>query len=120
MTSVTIVPIAVENGGTMYRAICGQHQSSGTTAGAALDALNMQLANDQRGTLVVVQDRRPDLLFPAESQARLRELMAEWNQSRVLGTPFDTSRKAELESLVDAELAAAAQRAANAIQEADA
>jgi hypothetical protein len=50
----------------------------------------------------------------------LRELMAEWNQSRVLGTPFDTSRKAELESLVDAELAAAAQRAANAIQEADA
>jgi|CXWL01.1.fsa_nt_gi hypothetical protein len=61
MTSVTIVPIAVENGGTMYRAICGQHRSSGKTAGEALDAITLQLTSDERGTLVVFQDRKPDL-----------------------------------------------------------
>ncbi len=120
MTSVTIVPIAVENGGMMYRAICGQHRSSGKTAGEALDALTVQLSKNEGGTLVVFQDRQPDVLFPAESQDRLRELMAEWRQSRDTRTPFDASRKAELESLVDAELAAAAQRSADASQEAGA
>ena len=127
MTSVTIIPIADENGGTMYRAICGQHRSSGKTAGEALDALTTQLplavtfltSKDRELLLAALstQDLQPDVLFPAESQIRLRALMAEWRHSRDASTPFDSSRKAELDSLVDAELAAAAQRAATATQD---
>ena len=118
MTSVTIVPVAVEDGGTIYRAISGQHRSTGTTAGEALDALRAQLTSGERGTLVVVQDRKPDLLFPAESQERLRELMAEWRATRDSGASFDAARQSELEALVDAELVAAACRSAAASQEA--
>jgi hypothetical protein len=117
MTSVTIVPVSVENGGTMYRAMCGQLRSSGSTAGEALDAITLKLTGDKRRALIVVQDHIPDLLFSAESGNRLRELMAEWRQARDADLPFDSAKQSELDALVDGELAAATQRSADAVQE---
>lgn len=59
MTAVSILPISNEQGDTVYRAVAGQRESVGKTAGEALDALNKQLAQGEGGTLVVIQHFRP-------------------------------------------------------------
>jgi len=51
MTTITILP---EKAGS-YRALAGDKESTGRTAGEALDALTSQLADDEGGTLVIVQ-----------------------------------------------------------------
>jgi hypothetical protein len=54
----------------------------------------------------------PDRFFTAEQQERLEERMASWRQARDTGLRLCPQDQAELESLVDAELHAAAERAA--------
>ncbi|MCA1626271.1 MAG: hypothetical protein LC778_21265 [Acidobacteria bacterium] len=71
MTTITITPERPDT----YRAITGDKESTGRTAGEALDALTSQLTNDESGTLVIVQNRKPDRFFNVKQQARLRELM---------------------------------------------
>jgi hypothetical protein len=78
MTKVAILPVTTDQGNRSYHAIAGAKQSSGATAGAALDALTAQLSADETSTLIIVQSLRPD----------------------------------QLESLIEAELQAATQRAA--------
>jgi hypothetical protein len=38
MTKITILPVPAEKGGVSYRAVAGNRQSHGKTAGEALDA----------------------------------------------------------------------------------
>jgi hypothetical protein len=111
MTSVAIVPIPSEEG-VSYCAIAGSRQSSGKTAGQALDALNDNLSEEERGTLVIVQHHRPDQFFTASQQGRLQELMARWRAARDTGSSLPVDEQNELSALVDAELRAAADRAA--------
>jgi hypothetical protein len=92
-------------------------QSQGATAGEALDALTAQLADAERGTLVIVQDRRPDQYFNAEQQRRLAELMTRWRTCRDEGKSLPSDEAAELDALVDAELRGAGARAAAAVGE---
>lgn len=110
MTSVTIVSVPIDDGELVYRAVCGDHRSSGRTAGEALDALTAQLDSDEKGTLVIVQDRRPDSSFSAEQQARLKQLMIIWRRARDGSGSISEEQQRELESLIDAELTAAGQR----------
>jgi hypothetical protein len=81
MTTVAILPEATE-AGTTYRAVAGEKQSVGRTAGEALDALTAQLSDEEAGTLVVVQNLRPDRFFTAAQQDRLSELMSRWRTAR--------------------------------------
>jgi hypothetical protein len=60
MTKVAILPVTTDQGDMAYRAIAGAKQSSGATAGAALDALTAQLSADETSTLIIVQSLRPD------------------------------------------------------------
>jgi len=56
---VTSIPILPENPGSPtsgYRAVAGDKQSVGKSAGQALDALTAQLSEAESGTLVVVQN----------------------------------------------------------------
>src|SRR5438128_2393206 len=62
MTTIAILP---EGPGQSYRAVAGNKQSVGKTAGEALDALTAQLDEGQRGTMIVVQQFRPDQFFTA-------------------------------------------------------
>jgi hypothetical protein len=112
MTNVAILPVTTDQGGVSYRAIAGAKQSSGATAGAALDALTAQLPADEISTLVIVQSLRPDQFFTAAQQQRLDQLMARWRAARDQGTPLPAHEEAELEALIEAELHAATQRAA--------
>ncbi|MBI3821825.1 MAG: hypothetical protein HY289_03990 [Planctomycetes bacterium] len=109
MASVTILPVP-SAGGISYCAVSNGKRSQGATAGAALDALTAQMADSEGSTLVVVQHLRPDQFFNAEQRNRLSELMARWRASRDQKEPFSPAEQAELDSLIDAELRAAAAR----------
>lgn len=109
MTTITITPETVA--GADYRAVAGCRQSVGKTPGEALDAITAQLGSDETGTLIVVQNQRPDAFFTSEQRRRLDELMDQWRTARDVGTNWTLSEQAELESLVAAELDAAKRRA---------
>jgi hypothetical protein len=112
MTTITILPDSPTTQPTTYRAIAGDRQSVGRTVGEALDAINAQLADAEKSTLVVVQHLRPDQFFTAAQQQRLQELMARWRAARDGGTILPPEEQTELNALVEAELRAATLRAA--------
>src|SRR5262245_26712948 len=103
MTTVTIIPEPSEQDGITYRAVAGEIQAVGNSAGAALDALTTQLGEEERGTLVIVQNQRPDRFFTAEQQARLTDLMTRWRRARDIGKALAPQEQIELEALVRAE-----------------
>ncbi len=108
MTTITILPEKTNN----YRAFAGDKESTGRTAGEALDALTAQLADEASGLLIIVQNRKADEFFNAAQQTRLVELL----RRRKTGTlaPGETQ---ELETLIEAELNGARQRAAALLAE---
>ena len=112
MTKVAILPIPTEKGNLSYRAVAGERQSHGRTAGEALDALTAQLSEEEDSTLIIVQSLRPDRFFNAAQQQRLAELMARWRTARDKGETLPTGQQAELDLLVEAELCASTDRAA--------
>ncbi len=108
MTTITITPERADT----YRAITGDKESTGRTAGEALDALASQLTEDESGTLVIVQNRKADRFFNATQQARLTELM----QQREGGT-LSPDEAGELDSLIEAELNGTRERAEALLRE---
>jgi len=102
MTTITILPEKIDR----YRAVAGDKESTGRTAGEALDALTSQLADEENGTLVIIQNRKADQFFNASQQQRLTELM----EMRGAGNLSNTE-ETELERLVEAELDGAGKRA---------
>ena len=112
MTRVAILPVPAGAGETSYRAVAGEKESRGRTAGEALDRLTAQLSDDEASTLVVVQSLRPDRFFTAAQQQRLGELMTCWRAARDRGEALPVAEQSELDLLVETELNAAGQRAA--------
>jgi hypothetical protein len=112
MTTIILIPENPPTSPPSFRAIAGDVQALGATAGQALDAVTAQLGGPAGTTLVVVQPMQPDAWFTAEQRQRLADLMARWRAARDAGAPFPPEEQAELESLVQAELQAAVQRSA--------
>jgi hypothetical protein len=117
MTTVAISPVSDANGEKIYRAVAGDKQSTGKTAGEALDALTAQLEGDEFSTLLIIQSFRPDWFFSAFQQQRLSELMNLWRTARDEGQSLSPEQQAELDSLVEAELKAATARTAALVQQ---
>ena len=69
------------------------------------------MSDDEKGTLIIVQNYRPDCFFGAAQQKRLGELMALWRTARDNGIKFSLAEQEELDSLVELELLASADRA---------
>ncbi|HEX8248793.1 MAG TPA: hypothetical protein VF599_11505 [Pyrinomonadaceae bacterium] len=107
MTTITILPEK-----NNFRAVAGEKESIGRTAGEALDALTAQLNEEETGTLVIIQNRRSDKFFNASQQNRLTSLM-EIRKARTLSAAEET----ELENLVETELNGARQRAEELLHE---
>jgi hypothetical protein len=59
-----------------------------------------------------VQSQRPDRFFTTAQQQRLSTLMVHWRTMRDQGATLPAHEQTELETLIDAELQAAAARAA--------
>jgi hypothetical protein len=119
MTTIAILPDNPDGSTSGYRAVAGKKQALGSTAGAALDALTSQLDEAETGTLVIVQNLRPDAFFTAEQQQRLQNLMARWRSARDARNALPSEEQAELEALVEAEWRAATARAAALVHELD-
>jgi hypothetical protein len=117
MTRVTVLRDRVDDGAVTYRAVGGHTQAMGRTAGEAVDALAAQLPEDQTRTLIIVCDLRPDRFFPPDRRRRLDELMVRWRAERDSGSGLPADERAELERLVDEEVQAAGERAAEAWRE---
>ena len=116
MTRVTIVAEDPASPNTKFRASARDHESVGATVGAAIDGLAAQL-DESAGTLIIVQNLRPDAFFTAEQQQRLEELFAKWRDARDRDEPLSPPDQAELEALVKAELEGASNRANAMVQE---
>jgi hypothetical protein len=117
MTTVAILPVSDASGERIYRAVAGDKQSTGKTAGEALDALTAQLEGDEFSTLLIIQSFRPDWFFSTEQQQRLSDLMNLWRTARDEGQSLPPEQQAELDSLVEAELKAATARTAALVQQ---
>jgi hypothetical protein len=117
MTKVAILPVHGESGTVSYRAVAGDKRSEGSTAGAALDALTAQLSDEETATFLIVQSGRPDRFFSAIQHQRLAELMSRWRSAQEQGQDLPSDVKAELETLIDAELRASAARAGSLADE---
>jgi hypothetical protein len=100
----------------IYRAICGDHQAIGQTPGQALDSLETELATTTADE-GILQRFRPDDLFTAAQQQRLRELMDQFHAAIAQGTPLNPPVQAELDALVEAEMEANIQRSQRLLQQ---
>jgi len=116
MTTIAIVPEQAGANGITWRAVAGKKESTGKTAGEALDALTTQLG-DEISTLVIVQRLRPDRFFTAEQRMRLEALMTRWRTACDDSGELRAAEQAELEALVEAELEGATRRAEAVIEE---
>ena len=82
-----------------------------------MDALAAQLPEAEVGTLVIVQNMRPDRFFDADQQRRLAELMARWRAARDAGPPLPAAEQAELDGFIEEEVRAPAKRTAALLHE---
>lgn len=110
MTTITILPEETDR----YRAVAGDRESTGRTAGEALDALTLQIADEENGTLVIVQNRKADKFFDQTQQRRLTELM----ERRDTGG-LSAAEASELESLIESEIVGARRRAETLLDQID-
>ena len=118
MTKIAILPKHSSCGARTFWAVAGNKQSTGRTAGEALDALVSQLPPDDTGTMVVlVSNPRPDQFFAAAQRERLSDLMGRWRAARDGGGSFDPAEQGELDALVKAELRGSAERTAALLNE---
>ena len=76
MTTVSIETDEQLVGKPRYRAIAGKRQSTGRTAGEALDSLNKQHGGDVESALILVQRIGSDPYFSEDQYHRMKELLA--------------------------------------------
>jgi hypothetical protein len=108
--TISIGTIASPTGDRLYRAASGDRQSTGKTAGAALDALTAQMETQEIEGFLLLQTHQPDRFFTAQQQQRLTELMSLWRNARDVGDSFPSDLQSELDALIEAELDATAAR----------
>ena len=111
MQTISIETIANPNGDLVYRAAMGDRQSTGKTAGAALDALTVQIGSQEINGFLLIQNHQPDQFFTAQQQQRLAELMSIWRTATDRGYFLQSEQQLELDNLIEAELYATAERA---------
>jgi hypothetical protein len=116
MATITVIPDDPRSTSAPYRAVAGDKQAVGATAGEAIDGLKAKLGNPQGTTLVIIQEMSPDALFTAEQRDRLAELMAMWRAARDAGNHLASEEQCELDAFVEAEVRAAGERAAQLLR----
>lgn len=109
MPSIAMRTEKSQAGAPRFRAVAGNRQSVGRTMGEALDALTADWGDDIQETVVFIQRFQPDAYFTAAQYCRMQELLAR----RAMLT---AEERTELETLIDAELAATVARTESLIR----
>jgi hypothetical protein len=115
MQTISIMTVSATNGDRLYCAVMGSQQSTGKTAGEALDALTMQMGSTEVNGFLLLPNFQPDQFFTANQQQRLTELMNSWRVVSDRGEELSPEQQAELDDLIEAELYATAERAKSII-----
>ena len=103
MPSIAMRTENSQAGTLRFQAAAGNRQSVGRTMGEALDALTADWGDDIQETVVFIQRFQPDAYFTAAQYCCMQELLAR-------RATLTAAECAELETLIDAELAAAVAR----------
>ena len=103
MLPITIRTENNEVGAPRFRAIAGSRQSVGRTMGEALDALTADWGDNIQETAVLIQRFQPDAYFTTAQYCRMQELLTR-------RATLTAAERAELETLIDAELDATVAR----------
>ncbi|MEA5496999.1 hypothetical protein VB834_19340 [Limnoraphis robusta Tam1] len=111
MNTIEIIQESEPNQPITYRAICGEKQALGRSPGQALDELEQQLSALETNTLIIVQRFLPDRFFPQPQHQKLQQLMNKYHESKDHQKDLSNEEQNELETLAEAELAAANERA---------
>ena len=111
MATITVMREEQTKGTALYRAASGKLQASGNTIGQAIDSLSEQLGEHDSGTLLIIQNLKPDRFFNDTQRQRLVELMSEWRSARDGDFDFPAEKQIELEILANEELVASGERA---------
>ncbi len=111
MQTISIRTIMNSNGDLVYQAAMGDRQSTGKTAGAALDALTVQIGSQEINGFLLLENHHPDQFFTAKQQQKLTELMSIWTTAQDHGDVLPPEQQAELDNLIETELYATAKRA---------
>jgi hypothetical protein len=116
MQTISITTVSATNGDRLYRAAMGSsQQSTGKTAGKALDALTMKIGSVEVNGFLLLPNFQPDQFFTAHQQQRLTELMNSWRVVRDRGEELSPDQQTELDNLIETELYATAERAKSII-----
>jgi hypothetical protein len=115
MQTISITTVSATNGDRLYHAVMGGQQSTGKTAGEALDALTMKIGSVEVNGFLLLPNFQPDQFFTAYQQQRLKELMNSWRVVRDQGEELPPEQQTELDELIEAELYATAERAKSII-----
>lgn len=110
MQTISIGTIASPTRDRLYRAASGDRQSTGKTAGEALDALTAQMEDREIQGFLLLHNHQPDRFFTAQQQQRSTELMSLWRTARDVGDSFPSALQSELDALIEAELDATSAR----------
>lgn len=86
-----------------FRAVAGKRQSTGQTAGEALDALLAQENGNVESSVILIQRFVPDAYFTEVQYERMQELLARRES-------LTEAEGMDLDTLIDAELEATIQR----------
>ena len=76
MTTISIIPENTSVGEILWRAIAGDKESVGKSAGEALDALISQFSEDEGSAMIVIRRWQPD----RSSQELIDEVNETWEE----------------------------------------
>ena len=112
--TISVIPTGTtEPGQDAFLAISGDTVVGGANIGAAIGAAFNALAaqGDVSAARVIIQKMNGDRFFGAEKLSRFRDLSDKQRALRERGEQLSAEDDAELEGLIDADLAASAERA---------
>jgi hypothetical protein len=115
MQTITIFQESGKRKKRSYRAVRGEQQAEGKTPGQALDSLEKLSSSQGENSLVILQRFQVDAFFTQTQQERLKKLMTQLQETLKMDTTLSPAERAELERLIDAELAGAIARGASLI-----
>jgi hypothetical protein len=116
MPTIAVYPSHGSQTDDPYEAVTGPVRVSGATVGQAIDRAREKLADAGETTLILIQNERPDDLFPDAKICRLKELMTRWRSARDVGSPFPETDQTELAALIREEQAAVVERSARLLR----
>lgn len=108
--TIAVVSESQSEGAPRVHIFTKNHEASGETLGAAIDALHLTEESWSEEPYLVLRRFQPDDFFPQEKRARLTTLMAQWRAARDSNQALSPVLQTELDQLIEDEQEAMLER----------